>query len=232
MEFFDSLIAYCRGLLEDLPVKRYTFNSAEKWDDIGYNQVIMQRDAAFEISGTGVSLVTSSDICEGVSVIGDDLESIHSERKFARISFIQIKEQKDEQTAYNLIRKIEYVKYHFFPEGYMLRSSSRSHKEAVRVSKKAIKNGISFEKVGNLLIEKYKQIPGVEKVSVVFVTEQSFDYSLMQSVAEKNNSITETLNHVMNNVVFDCESCKLKPVCDEVEGMKELHFKTAMGKKG
>ena len=164
---------------------------------------------------------------DGVILVGDDIDKISENRKFARICIVQIDDAADEQKEYNLIKKIDYVKYHVFPEGYMMRSTSRSHKEAVRVSKKAVKDGADFRKIGSLLIEKFKEIPAVKGVSVIFITDPKADYRLAENIAEKNYSVTETLNHVMNNVVFDCDTCNLKAICDEVEGLKELHFKKA-----
>lgn len=227
MEFFDSLIRDVSLLTEPLVKKEYDFSDSELWQDVGYSQVILQRDTASELDGTGFNLVTSSAVEDGIVVIGDDLQHIEGKRKFARISLVQIESEEDEQKAYNLIRKIEYVKYHHFPDGYMIRTSSRSHKEAVRVSKSAVKNGISFQKIGNLLINKYKENPAVKAVKVIFITDPAADYAELENMAQKNNRITETLNHIMNSVTFDCDTCNLKPICDEVEGMKELHFKNA-----
>lgn len=224
MNFFDSLISDVFELTEKLPMKHFQL-SEKLWTDTLYSQVILQRDTAFELEGTGFNLVTSKETNDCITVIGDDLDNISQSRKFARICLVQIEDEQDQQKAYNLIRKIEYVKYHYFPEGYMIRTSSRSHKEAVRVSKKAVKDGISFQKVGSLLISKYKENPAVKGVSVIFITAPDADYSQLEALAKKNNNITETLNHIMNSVKFDCDSCNLKPVCDEVEGMKELHFK-------
>lgn len=227
MEFFDSLINEVTSLTANLSTEDFPFSSEKSWKDTGYSQVILQRDTAFELSGTGFNLVSTSECNDEVVVVGSDLQKIRSSCKFARISVIQIEKQDDEQKYYNLIRKIEYVKYHCFPDGYMIRTTSRSHKEAVRVARSALKNGISFEKVGNLLISKYKEIPGVKGVRIIFVTDQSADFKAFEKTAEKGNSITEALNHIMNSVKFDCDSCNLKPICDEVEGMKELHFKNA-----
>lgn len=230
MEFFNSLIDEISLISENLSCRSYPFEKDNCWEDIGYSQVILQRDTAFELSGTGFNLVTSSPIADEVVVIGDDLSALSENARFARISLVQLEGQEDEQKTYNLIRKTEYVKYHYFPEGYMIRTSSRSHKEAARVSKKAIKKGISFSKVGSLLISKYKEIPAVKGVKVIFITDKKADFSKIEVIAEKNNTITETLNHIMNSVTFDCDSCNLKPICDEVEGMKELHFKNASQK--
>ena len=225
MEFFDSLISGALELIQGLSETNYAYEPYKAWRDIGFNQVILQKHSAFELSGTGFNLVTSSDIEEGITVIGSELCDIKKDCRFTRISLVQIDEQESEQKAYNLIRKIEYVKYHYFPDGYMIRTSSRSHKEAVRVSEDAVKAGISFQSVGNLLIDKYKENPAVKAVKVIFITSEKADHKAFEDMAQKNNAITETLNHIMNSVNFDCDTCNLKPICDEVEGMRELHFK-------
>ena len=227
MNFFDNLIDDFNKSVLQYAHKDYPYNSANQWRDLGQNELVMQRESAYELDGVGFNLVTSKTLEDKITVIGDDLGQISGDRNFARISVISIDDIADEQQAYDLIRKIEYVKYHFFPKGYMIRTSSRSHKEVVRLSKSAVNSGASFEKIGNLLIDKYKSNPAVKAVHLFFVTDKTVDYKSLEALAVKNHSITETLNHIMNNVNFDCSSCNLKPICDEVEGMRELHFKSA-----
>ncbi len=222
MKFFDSLIVETEKLISSFPKKILLKDNP--WNDIGQNQMIMRRDIAFELEGVGFNLVTSDNVSDEIVLVGDNLGEIKDNRQFARITVVGIEEGGDEQKAYNLIKKIDYVKYHTFPDGYMMRSTSRSHKEAVRVSKSAIKNGIDFGAVGSLFIEKYKEIPAVKGVKVIFITQANACYSEAERIANKNYEITETLNHVMNSVTFDCDTCNLKAICDEVEGMKELHF--------
>lgn len=223
MKFFDSLILETEKLISSLPKKE--FSKTVSWSDLGQNQVIMRRDTAYELDGVGFNLVTSAEVCDGVVLVGDDLGEIKDNRRFARIAVVQIEDNGDEQKAYNLIKKIDYVKYHTFPDGYMIRSTSRSHKESVRVSKNAISDGADFCKIGSLMIEKYKEIPAVKGVKIFFITAPEADYGESERIANKNHQITETLNHVMNSINFDCDTCNLKAICDEVEGMKELHFK-------
>lgn len=227
MEFFDSLICELSDLISEFQKANYPCSEKNQWTDVGYSQVILQRDTAFELDGVGFNLVTSSDVEDGIVVIGDELCSITADRKFARVCLVQLEDSDNEQDCYKTIKKVDYVKYHFFPEGYMIRTTSRSHKESVRVAKSALKKGISFEKAGNLLISKYKENPKVKAVKVIFVTASGADYKKLEAMAQKSGSIAETLNHIMNNVKFDCDTCNLKPICDEVEGMKELHFKNA-----
>ena len=227
MEFFDSLIGEVSAFADASQKITYDYINASLWQDEGYSQVILQRDTAFELDGVGFNLATSSDISDGIIVVGDELGNISANRNFARICLVQLENCNDEQEYYKLIKKIDYVKYHYFPSGYMIRTTSRSHKESVRVAKSAVKKDISFEKVGNLLISKYKENPKVKAVKVIFITAKDADYKNLESMAQKSWAITETLNHIMNSVTFDCDSCNLKPICDEVEGMKELHFKNA-----
>lgn len=227
MDFFNSLIKESLSLTDRFSEKTFEYSENNAWSDIGYNEVILQRDTAFELDGVGFNLVTSSPVDDKIIVIGDDLPVIKGNRSFARVCVIQLEDNEDQQKTYNTIRKVEYTKYHVFPQGYMIRTSSRSHKEVVRVSKEAVKKGIDFQKIGSLLINKYKENLSVKGVKVIFITESQADFKRFEEIARKNNDITETLNHVMNSVNFDCDTCKLKPVCDEVEGMKELHFKTS-----
>lgn len=226
MNFFDSIIQDTNACLDGFG--RTSYPAQTNWQDNGRNELVLQRDAAFELDGVGFNLVTSKNIeSDEILVIGDDLSEIHGNRTFSRISYIQIDDVEDEQKAYDLIRKIEYAKYHYFPKGYMIRTASDNHKEVVRVSETAIKDGLSFQDVGALLIGKYKENKAVKAVKIVFVTDSGVDYSTLENLAKKNYDITETLNHIMNNINFDCSSCKLKPICDEVEGLKELHFKNS-----
>ena len=230
MEIFDSLIKDVSEIIKPYSKTEYSYEKERSWEDVGHNQVILQKETLFELDGVGFNLLTSSHIDDAVVVIGKDLQDLNKNTKFARICFIEFEEQEETQKTYNLIRKIEYTKYHFFPDGYMIRTSSKAHKESVRVSKTAVKKGIDFQKIGNLLINKYKENPAVKGVKVVFVTENAVDYLKLESLSRKNHEITETLNQVMNNLTFDCDTCNLKAICDEVEGMRELHFKSSMGK--
>lgn len=227
MEFFDGLIAQVNAMLEGHPARHYSFNAENAWEDSGESHIIFQKDTALELGGTGFNLVTALPLEKSETVVvGDDLNKISEKRKFARVSFIQIDDIADEQQAYDLIRKIEYVKYHYFPTGFMLRTSSEEQIESVRVSKTAVKNGISFEKAGNLLNGKFLENNAVKNVKTVYITDASFDFDALDEISQKNSEITKTLNHIMKGISFDCKACKLKPICDEVEGMRELHFKT------
>ncbi len=227
MKLFDSLIADTNTLISLCEKKFFEFSPEKLWEDVGHNQVVMQRDSFVSFDGLGYDLVTEQNIFDGTFIIGEDIKSTENNGVFIRVSVIEIQPQEDDQKLYDLLKKIEYVKYRYFPKGYMIRSSSTSQNEAVRVSKQAVKDGISFENIGNLLISLYKKIPGVKNVSVYFITSPLVDKKAAKSIAEKKREITNALNHVMKDVNFDCASCGLKSICDEVEGLREMHFKNS-----
>ena len=100
----------------------------------------------------------------------------------------------------------------------------------MRVSKKALKKGVSFRSIGASYIKAYKKDPNVLSATVIFLTAPGYDYNAMKANAKKASDITNTLTHIFEGLSTDCSVCALKDICDEVEGMKELHF--GVGSKG
>ena len=49
----------------------------------------------------------------------------------------------------------------------------------------------------------------------------------MLADAKKVHDITMTLSKILEGMPTDCTTCGLKDVCDEVEGLRELHFGSA-----
>ena len=111
----------------------------------------------------------------------------------------------------------------------MVRVSSQSNQEQVRISSDALKKGISFGKVGAAYISKYKAVDKVKRVRVIFITDSALVEALRPN-AEKVDAITRTLTHILDGMPTDCGHCSMKPVCDEVEGMRELHLGKIKGK--
>lgn len=236
MKLYDSIITHTRQVLEEKSKRRFALSETGSWKDVGNSEFIMLRDSGLEIGGSGLpsvnyTLVTTSGVVteDEVLVYGKDIGEIQGDTAFARIVILETKdleEDKDQEKAFQTIRNLEFVRYHVFPAGYMVRVSARSNQEQVRISKKAIKAGISFAKVGGLYIRKYKELPEVLHVRVIFITEKELVEKLMDN-ADKVDSITKTLTHILDGMPTDCGHCSMKKLCDEVDGMKELH----LGKK-
>ncbi len=227
MVLYDGFINRLGELVKDkkeLPSSTKNLQSGSK------NDIIFGRDTAFELGGSQKpcvsTLAVSSDMhfSNKAYLVGKDLPEITEDSPFGKIVFVEIDEQTDDDTAFNTVKELEQIKYKFYVRDFMTRASALNMREQIRVGKNAVKNGVSFADYGQKLIDAFLQNEKVKSVEVVFTTD-FYDYKELNSVAEKIKETTSALNHILDNVMFDCSSCNLKPICDEVEGMKELHQK-------
>ena len=237
MELYDSIIKKVNDLLGSSQPKRYEYNPDKCWEDVGGNQLVMMQEAAYELGGdnkpaVNYACVTSTDGFadkDEILVYGKDLNEISGSVPFARIVLVKVdilngEGEEDTEPLFRAIQDIDFVKYHVYPKGYMIRSSSDSFREQVRVSKDAVRRGITFEQVGNSYITQFRKNPSVKAVKIIFVTADDSDYAEMKKDAKKVRDITKTLSKILEGMATDCHSCSLREICDEVEGLKELHF--------
>lgn len=239
MELYNSLIKDTEAQLEKLDKKAWDYSPADCWKDTGSSELVLQRDAAYELGAQGkgsanyVLFTSSSELVseDKVILIGPDMGQIKGDCDFARIVLLQVGVlDDDDEAVYRTLKDIEFSKYHVYPEGYMIRMSPESYREQVRVSKQALKQGISFKTVGNRYVAEYKKDANVLKATVIFITDPKADYEALQAMAKKASAVTGTLTHILEGLPTDCSVCALKDICDEVDGMKELHF--GVGDKG
>lgn len=237
MELYNQIIRKAEGSFGTSAPRRYDYNPQKAWKDTGEAQLVMLRDAAFELGGdnkpsANFSCVTTDESLvqkDEILLYGPDLPEIRGSVPFARLAFvlaeeIKVEDKEDTEPVFRAIQDIDFVKYHVHPEGYMVRTSSDNHREQVRVSTEAVRRGISFEAVGNDYISRYKKNPLVKAVKMVFLTAPDADYASLLKDAKDVHDVTLTLSKILEGMPTDCGSCTLKPICDEVEGMKELHF--------
>ncbi len=234
MELYNSTISEILGRINAHTPKSWGYEPGRAWADNGQNELVLTRDAAYELGGSG--LPASNCTCvttdaalvpeDRIVLVGPDLSELRADTPFARVVLLHVNSiSGDDQEAFRTIRDMEFVKYHVFPQGYMMRVSPENGREQVRVSRQAVKRGISFRNIGNSFIKKYKENKLIDHACVIFVTG---DRALCKELAEtgrKVDAITLTLNHIMDGLSTDCTTCSFKAVCDEVEGLKELHFK-------
>ena len=233
MELYNSLINDTRAQLEGLSAKVWDYSPADCWRDVGSSELVLQRDAAYEMGAMGkgsanyVLFTSSSELVNKDQVIlyGPDMGQIKGDCDFARIVLLRVGVlDDDDEAVYRTLKDIEFAKYHVYPEGYMVRMSPESSREQIRVSKKALAKGISFRSVGASYVAEYKKDANVLNATVIFITDPKADYAALQAAAKKASAVTGTLTHILEGLPTDCSICALKDICDEVEGMKELHF--------
>lgn len=204
------------------------------WQDVGEHNLILRADMAYELGGgtaqavSGLSVTSDKSLVaeDEILLIGPDLPEINHDSDYARIAIVRVAEDSlgDGNALYNAIRKIEYVRYHINPKGYMTRISAKNHREPVRVSKDALAEGLGFSQVGKIFLDAYHENENIEAVKLIFITAPDFDYKALSEQAKRFEDITGAIDHIFKNVMMDCKSCSLQQVCNEVEGLRELHF--------
>ena len=215
MELYNSIIEKVNGHLGSSVPKKYAYNPDKTWEDVGGNQLIMMKESAYELGGdnkpaVNYACISSDDYVteDEIWVYGKDLNEISGSVSFARIVLVKVDSLKgegeeDTEPLFRAIQDIDFVKYHVYPKGYMIRSSSDSFREQVRVSKDAVRKGISFEQVGNSYIKEYKKNPNVLAVRVIFATVDDADYAEMRKDAKKVRDITKTLSKILEGMATD-----------------------------
>lgn len=231
MELYNEIISHTKDLLGKYEYQRYEFDKKGCFQENDSSELVLLRDAAYELGGSGTSSVnftcvtTSENLIkeDQIYCLGPDLSQITKDVSFARIVFLSIHDIGGDEEAYKAIRNMEYIKYHVFPKGYMVRISAESHQEQVRVSRQSLKEGLSFACLGNTYIQKYKENPNVKHVHILFITDSELVRKLIPE-AVRVDDITRTLTHILEGIPISCNTCNLKSVCDEVEGLREMHL--------
>ena len=165
--------------------KVWNYSESAKWNDLGSSELVLQKDAAYELGAQGhgsanyVLFTSSSELVneDKVMLFGRDMGEIKGDCDFARIVLLRIGVMDDDdEKVYRMLKDIEFAKYHVYPEGYMVRMSPESFREQIRVSKTALKKGISFKNVGMNYISEYKKDANVLNATVIFITDPGFEY--------------------------------------------------------
>ena len=237
MELYNPIIREVEALAGASTPKRYAYDPAEAWEDTGAFELVMLRDAAYELGGSGKSAVnftcvtSSAELVPGdeIVVCGPDLNELNGDSHYARIALLRVgdiesDDEDDTEQAFRAIQDMDFVKYHVFPKGYMIRTSSESSREQVRISREAVQKGMPFGRIGADFIRQYKQNRNILAVKLLFITAPEADYAALTRDAKTVKDITMSLTKILEGMPTDCGSCNLKAICDEVEGMRELHF--------
>lgn len=232
MKIYNGQIEKAEKLLKPLPFRKFQFNAADCRENGEKSTVIFRNETAFELGSMGKQSVCSvmfSDenrVKDEVLLYGKDIGELNSDSSFAHIVTVGLDSSlSEEDFLYEELKDIEFAVFRISPVGYCVTLSPMSGREQVRVSKKAVENGLSFYNIGCSYIEEFKKNPMVKSISVCFVTDPDFDYRAMKLIADGVNKITGALTSRFKNTELDCASCSMKAICDEVEGLRELHFK-------
>lgn len=240
MKIYDSQIERVRELFNGIIPKKYEYCKSECREENAQYEMIFQSDMAYELGANKERAVNLTCVSSNaqlfndkdeILVYGDDLCEILDASSYARITEVLVKDDlgddsnpSDMDKLYKIIQDIDFVKYHMYTKGFMIRTSGQSCLEQVRVSKNALKEKVSFEHIGNSFIKRYRDNPNVLHVRIIFVTTANVDFDKLKKEADTAIDIRRSLSMIHNGLPTECGSCEIKDICDEVEGLRELHF--------
>ena len=231
INIFDDDIKKLKAYIAKNDAKVYAYDASKALPTSEHSSLILTKDSAYELGGSDMPCAVATVLTDGLPVvnqtlvIGKELKDIKHDCNYAKIVLISVKDASDdEQAIFDLTKSLEYAKYKENVEGFMMRASVIKQREQVRVSKTALKQGLSFESLGATTIKSYLSRDVVNAVTVLFVADTAADFSPLQDFAQHPPQILPAFNHILDHVLVDCAHCNLKEICDKVEGMRELHF--------
>lgn len=230
MKLYEEIIGAWQFLLEGLPLRALPVSGG--WPDTGSRNMILRADMAYELGGEGLPALGATAVTVGgfdrdeLLLCGPDLPEIQKDVPYARLTVASVKDDLPDQGSalYQAIKKIDFVRYHVNPEGFMTRISAIQGRESARVSREALKKGLGFSQVGSRMLESYHENPQIQAVRLIYITDPAFPFEKLEPLVKKSREITRAIDHAMTAAMTDCNVCSLKKVCDEVEGIRQLHF--------
>ena len=235
MKLYDDIISRVLGILP--PEAGRALTPGTPWPEADDHEMILRQDMAYELGSgrlpaIGMTVLTDREdlVPQGGSLLyGQDLDAIHADRAYARIAVVRVRADAmgEGDALYNAIRTLSRARYHSYPKGFMMRVSSVKQRESVRVGRAAIRDGLRFAAVGESLSRQLLKSPFVEAVRILYVTDPGADYTALEHLAAEAEAVTGAIDHIFKNLTMDCHTCSLQKVCDEVEGLRELHFASA-----
>ena len=195
--------------------------------------MVLRGDMAFELGedafpalgATAVTVGTGRFGEDQILLCGPDLPELTESGPFARLTVAAVKDVPDQGSAlYTAIKKIDFVRYHVNPQGFMTRISAIRNRESARVSREALAGGLNFSQVGSRMLTGYHENPNILAVRLVYITDPAFPFPRLEETLARARDITRAIDHAMTSSMTDCNVCGLKKVCDQVEGIRQLHF--------
>lgn len=236
MTLYDATIRRVQALLAGGPAKPLPCADTD-WPEVTDRSMILRGEMAYELGSEGrpaigCTLVTADPALvpnDSLTLLGPDLPQLTAREDgipYARVALVRAAAgaMGEGQALYSAVRALEYTRYHVYPEGFMLRVSAARRTETVRVSRAALAKGLDFARAGSRMIAAFHRSKAVEAVQLWVVTLPGFDYAALDACAREGEAITKTIDHILKNAVMDCSACSLQLVCDEVEGLRQLHF--------
>lgn len=128
-----------------------------------------------------------------------------------------------EENAYERFLEMDLIRTKLSLEGYMLRAVPQHNREWSRISREAMNKGFSLNILGNELVRDYRKLVYVDAVEVIFITSSVQYIQRLRPISEKVSHVISAMKNIFDDLEFDCAECDYSNVCNEVDGLREMH---------
>lgn len=207
------------------------FDAGQSWPRGRSGDIIMSSDTAIELGHPQTESLAflmwteSPDRVRdgGITLIGPDLNGLAGGKApFGKIILIG-GHGFTEDNAFERFQEMDMVRTRLSLKGHMLRAVPQQNREWSRISRDALREGLSLKVLGNELIREYRKLEYVDTVEVIFMTSSTGDIRKFRPTGEKVSRIISAMNRIFDELEFDCAACDFSDVCNEVEGLRAMH---------
>lgn len=244
MNIFDQTIKQIINQISKQKVTKLN-EGVSAWNASLTNPFLMERDTYMELGGypkESINIYVPSSnmdkllegacddskcmLRDGIYLIGDAslLKSKQKHISFGKIILLSVDDIPDDKW-YDFTQKELLTDAKNYMQDIMQRQSPTHYTMNLRIGKKAIRNGFCFDAMGKRVHNTFSQMEYVKDAVVILLAGDNDLYKSLLEQAERIKEITLTLNHIFDGIDMDCGHCDLSVVCNEVEGMRELHKK-------
>ena len=236
MSLFEAKIETLRQALAPLEAEERVFRASGggAWPRAGSKQMILEQDMGAEL-GNGrlpsfAAILWTEElerVRDGqIALYGPDIPQIAAPGgkksvPFGKIVLLGVDALPADE-VYASYERMDAVRFRQNLSGYMLRGTSQRNREWSRVSKEACGAGFCFAHLGSELVRDYKALPFVRRAELLFFTEEAGVRALLPAMSECCQ-IARALNTMFEHVSMDCKSCDAAEICEEIDGLKQLH---------
>ncbi len=229
MGLFDETISHLDRWLEDkrrAGVVQHCEVLPAVWPQ--EKSIILKSDMGMELGNPAQGSLSLLVWAEGDSVapvdeillVGPDLLQAGSEAlPLARLVIVQ----GDFADEYESYRELLEAAYDLDLRGVTSRSLPSRQEIWLRISRDALREGMSMPVLGSTLIRRLRHLESVRAVRVIFVTAGREVIGELRPTADRARAIVDALVKMYDDMNFDCEECENVEICDEVVELRAIH---------
>jgi CO dehydrogenase/acetyl-CoA synthase beta subunit len=156
-----------------------------------------------------------------ITLIGKDLsEASEIHMDFGKVIMLTVTDF-DADNTYDRYQELDLLRFTLNLHGYMMRAASQQMREWSRISKSAVKKGLSLFDLGSAWIDLYGQLPYVTAVEVLLITDNDYIKQL-NPISQHVFQYVQAMMKMHDEVSLDCSSCEYQTVCNDVQSLRTM----------